>query len=527
MNTLTALRTTTATAPVGSLLQRKCSCGANASDITGQCEDCQRKQALGLQRRPKIGAVDDPLEHEADRIADTVLRMPEVAVSPATDTSAGHTRLQRLPAVSAAPAAHDKGASLPAAVGAVLQSPGEALPTPARRFFEPRFAHDFSRVRIHVGSAADASARAVGARAYAVANHLAFASGEFQPESRAGKRLLAHELTHVLQQDKAPSLQRAPAKDAKAPAATPDPLYKDFDLSEARKAMKALAHQYGKDNDLLPLVRNLKWFRRCASEAEQTAARNELARLIAPDEATRAWDESAGAFGGYVGFHPGYAPDVKRHLKKLGTSETLASETFELTASKSRHRRGAKAAAASDLADLERTDIVYFRGHQYAQYKAPGLFANGSETRGFDLRYVEKVGGFANVKLMISTSCATLCQEAVGVFRSLFPNAVILGYRKSAPIDGAGVRNALTKRINAINRPLLLDQPVDVSAIIDAWRAVIESRHKGHERPVPGYLQGNTVTYWDGKAWHTITANDASNACKVKGNYTDQYPDPP
>ncbi|MBL8442505.1 MAG: DUF4157 domain-containing protein [Zoogloeaceae bacterium] len=525
MSMLTSLRTSAAAPPVGSLLQRKCSCGANASDITGQCEDCQRKQALGLQRQPNIGAVDDPLEHEADRVADAVLRMPEGGATPAMGTVAGQAQLRRLPAISTAAAAHDHNASLPATVNSLLQSPGETLPTDTRRFFEPRFAHDFSRVRVHVGSAADASARAVGARAYTVGQHLAFAKGEFQPGSTAGKRLLAHELTHVLQQDTTRSLQRAPAKDAAA--ATPDPLCKDFDLADARKALEALIHQYDKDKNLLPLIRNLKWFRRCATEAEQTAARDELAKRIPPDEAKRAWDESAGAFGGYVGFRPGYAPDVDRHLKKLGTSETLASETFELTASKSRHRRGAKAAAAADMGDLERTDIVYFRGHQYAQYKAPGLFANGSETRGFDLRYVEKVGGFANVKLMISTSCATLCQEAVGVFRSLFPNAIILGYRKSAPIDGAGVRNALTKRINAINRPLLLDQPVDVSAIIDAWRAVIESRHKGHERPVPGYLQGNTVTYWDGKAWHTITANDAANACKVKGNYTDQYPNPP
>lgn len=320
-----------------------------------------------------------------------------------------------------------------------------------------------------------------------------------------------------------PGLRRKPADKPKA--AAPDPLCAKFDFDKARKAVETQAKLAAK-GDLLQLIRALKPIRRCASAAQQAEVKSALASALSADKADEAWKAAGTAFGGYVGFYPGFAPDIKTHLGKLGASESLASDTFELSAEGTTHKSRAKKTAKADLGDLGRTDIVYFRGHQYAQYKAPGLFADGDETHGFDLRYVEKAGGFANVKLMISTSCATLCKEAVAVFTSLFPNAVILGYRKSAPLQGAAVRSDLTKRINELNRPLLIDDPVDVAAIIDTWKSVVESRHKGQTGPQPGILQGGTVTYWDGSAWQTIAATDAKNACKVKGDFRDQYPAP-
>ena len=65
---------------------------------------------------------------------------------------------------------------------------------------EQRFGHDFGRVRIHADGKADASARAVGASAYAVGPHIVFARGQYAPATKAGEMVLAHELTHVLQQ---------------------------------------------------------------------------------------------------------------------------------------------------------------------------------------------------------------------------------------------------------------------------------------------------------------------------------------
>ncbi len=81
-----------------------------------------------------------------------------------------------------------------------LRAPGRALPTSARSFFEPLFGRDFSNVRVHADAAAAQSARDIGAHAYTVGRDVVFAEGRFAPETSAGRRLLAHELTHVAQQ---------------------------------------------------------------------------------------------------------------------------------------------------------------------------------------------------------------------------------------------------------------------------------------------------------------------------------------
>jgi hypothetical protein len=92
------------------------------------------------------------------------------------------------------------GASVPALVGAVVRSPGVPLPSAVRSDFESRFAHDFSRVRIHADPVAARSARQVGALAYTVGRHIAFAGGEYDPTGARGRDTLAHELAHVVQQ---------------------------------------------------------------------------------------------------------------------------------------------------------------------------------------------------------------------------------------------------------------------------------------------------------------------------------------
>jgi thiol-disulfide isomerase/thioredoxin len=89
---------------------------------------------------------------------------------------------------------------IPPIVGEVLQSPGSPLEAGTRSFMESRFGHDFSDVRIHTGARASESARAVNALAYTVGNQVVFAGGQYAPQSPEGLRLLAHELTHTIQQ---------------------------------------------------------------------------------------------------------------------------------------------------------------------------------------------------------------------------------------------------------------------------------------------------------------------------------------
>jgi hypothetical protein len=88
----------------------------------------------------------------------------------------------------------------PGIVHDVLRAPGQPLDSGTRNFMEPRFGHDFSGVRVHNDARAAASTRSVNAQAYTVGNDVVFGSRQYAPESDAGRRLLAHELTHVVQQ---------------------------------------------------------------------------------------------------------------------------------------------------------------------------------------------------------------------------------------------------------------------------------------------------------------------------------------
>ncbi len=107
----------------------------------------------------------------------------------------------------------------PASVEAVLSGVGQPLAAPVRGDMERRFGHDFSTVRIHAGPEAARSADMVAAQAYTVGRDIVFGPGRYAPETRSGRRLIAHELAHVIQQvglvgpgsrviDGAPCLQR-------------------------------------------------------------------------------------------------------------------------------------------------------------------------------------------------------------------------------------------------------------------------------------------------------------------------------
>jgi peptidoglycan hydrolase-like protein with peptidoglycan-binding domain len=134
--------------PVGSnLLQRKCACGGTPGP-SGECAQCRSKR-LALQRR---------------------------AAHPAEPSS------------------------VPPIVHGVLRSPGQPLDHTTRSFMEPRFGHDFGRVRVHTDAQAAKSARAVNALAYTVGSNVVFGARQYAPETVAGKRLLAHELAHTVQQ---------------------------------------------------------------------------------------------------------------------------------------------------------------------------------------------------------------------------------------------------------------------------------------------------------------------------------------
>src|SRR3954471_15648673 len=82
----------------------------------------------------------------------------------------------------------------------VADAAGEALPETVRQVMEPRFGHDFSDVRIHADPQAAGAARGAGARAYTIGADVVFGPGEYRPHTESGRRLIAHELAHVVQQ---------------------------------------------------------------------------------------------------------------------------------------------------------------------------------------------------------------------------------------------------------------------------------------------------------------------------------------
>ncbi|MBV9169443.1 MAG: DUF4157 domain-containing protein [Chloroflexi bacterium] len=121
---------------------------------------------------------------------------------------------------------HDTSVAAPrnalALVHQIVRSPGRPLDGPDRAFFEPRFGHNFSEVRVHADTQASAAAHEVTAQAFTVGEHIVFSQGQFAPNSTAGRHLLAHELTHVVQQRAGgPALQRRAANCPDAPPSPP------------------------------------------------------------------------------------------------------------------------------------------------------------------------------------------------------------------------------------------------------------------------------------------------------------------
>jgi hypothetical protein len=153
-----------------------------------------------IQAKLAISQPGDVLEQEADRIAEKVMAMP---LSPPPQKRAPLTQLQRS-------SAQAMSSPVPSIVGDVLRSPGAPLDAATRAFMEPRFGYDLSPVRVHADFKAAESAKALNARAYTVSKDIVFGSGQYRQGTSTGQRLLAHELSHVIQQNELPEarLQR-------------------------------------------------------------------------------------------------------------------------------------------------------------------------------------------------------------------------------------------------------------------------------------------------------------------------------
>jgi hypothetical protein len=162
-----------------------------------------------IQTKLTVSEPGDQYEEEADRVADRVMRMAAPPPPPAGEDE--ENKPGGLPPLVQA-SADGAPAVTPGLEASIhqLKGTGHPLPDTERTFFEERLNVDLSNVRVHTGPDAVQTSRDLRARAYTRGSDIAFNEGEYQPGSSDGRRLLAHELTHVVQQGGAARLKRAP-----------------------------------------------------------------------------------------------------------------------------------------------------------------------------------------------------------------------------------------------------------------------------------------------------------------------------
>ena len=186
-----------------------------------------------IQTKLTVNEPGDQYEQEADQVAEQVMRMPETENSPGAAVSqqaqpipiqrflSKHNELHRQPedeegeqteeeqpgdeeeeTLQAKEAPGETPTITPEVQTRIdsIRGAGQPLPESTRTFMESRFGHDFSQVRVHTDAGAAETARAVSARAFTLGHDIVFGSGAYTPSTSEGKRLLAHELTHVVQQ---------------------------------------------------------------------------------------------------------------------------------------------------------------------------------------------------------------------------------------------------------------------------------------------------------------------------------------
>lgn len=233
----------------------------------------QATQGYFLQTKMAVSQPDDPHEREADQVAEHIMRMPADRPLPprVSRLSGGIQRKcskcdeeeekasvsvqRKRSAGNGATVASSGRSGLSSRIGA-----GRPLNRHTKAFFEPRFGQSLSGVRVHTDAGSQQAARDFNARAFTAGQNIIFASGEYQPETTGGKTLLAHELTHYLQQSHSntkPLIQRTPDAEAKAK----EELAKVGNEKEPKPGKETVTH-YFMDGSSLLLSKDSAYLRR-------------------------------------------------------------------------------------------------------------------------------------------------------------------------------------------------------------------------------------------------------------------------
>jgi len=314
------------------LLQRKCACGATPGPA-GECEACRKRK---LQR--------SPAQHDAPAavpsIVHEVLRSPGEALDANTrawmETRFGDAPVRPIEnaqvqnQLKVSPADDDYERAAEARAGQVMQT-REASRLPG---------FDFGGVRIHADTRAAESAQAMHALAYTVGRDIVFGAEQYASATESGRRLLAHELTHVVQQSggATATLQRQPAAPAKAPekleekrgaaGAKVSQEEGEGELSPIRKKLLELFGKFEKHvigDEVFDKVETQKaWDQQKAEEAEATKVYNGEKEKY--DAAMKAWEA-----GGRKGEKPKPPIPVPKFTTCIATQQVILTQAFKET----------------------------------------------------------------------------------------------------------------------------------------------------------------------------------------------------
>ncbi len=518
-------------------------------------------QQLHIQCKLNIGSVNDPLEHEADAMADKVMRMPEKNfIQKKCAHCQEEEKAQRKPLLSFIQKKQtENNNTVSDSVSNQIQSAknsGTAMHETTKSFMDSRFGANFSNVKIHTGNYAVQLSRDLNAQAFTVGNDIYFNEGKYQPGSSEGKRLLAHELTHTIQQSG--SIQRD--KDKTKEDAEVISLQKNISGGEWKEAYAYLSGQWmkimleklnalteteidalitnadaaknakgsvlgeGGKNRCLAAILSVKsvkksdWSDANIAIAEQKALtipfdqRKEIIAFLSGSKSKAAKKLQVilnKPFLGYTASAYDFSDRFLKHSDKLGfniesTTQTLPTTPWTGDDPDPQTARTTDSATKS----FEQSDIVFFSGHQYAQYKRPGLYTNNVSDSCFNMGAISKK--LNKVKLVASTSCATICKDVAKIYIDKFPNALVLGYKYSAPLNGGVVSKAFVDSLIK-KGPIDLTASTGLDAVKDSWKTVTTS-NAGKEGQ-PGILYGNDVEFYNGKKWQTAKADSKENEC--------------
>jgi hypothetical protein len=232
--------------------------GMDAIDSNSALLELQRthgnqyvQKVAGIQSKLKISEHEDIYEHEADRVAEQVMQMPEPGIQRKCpgdknclleDDQKKKNRLVQLKVDGSGAGRVSTPDNLMSNLGH-----GHQLDSHIRSFMEPRFGYDFSDVMVHTDSNASKSAHKMNASAYTFGNDVVFGKGQYTPGTKIGRQLIAHELTHVIQQGSG-TLRDWSSHIARKPAAN-SPIKADMEAKKKEKIYPPIYWSIDRENN--------------------------------------------------------------------------------------------------------------------------------------------------------------------------------------------------------------------------------------------------------------------------------------